>query len=138
MCSLLFFFFFKQKTAYDMRISDWSSDVCSSDLISDPSRLTTSNRFRRMPQLPPSYSLEPWPRQSAAMSWVIDRDPASRRPAQVARPSELRTADGRGVQRQLDDPRAVSCPRAGERKIGRAACRERGSQSVAVGVGAGK
>src|SRR3546814_3650207 len=27
-----YFFFFKQKTAYDMRISDWSSDVCSSDL----------------------------------------------------------------------------------------------------------
>src|SRR3546814_5558280 len=27
-------FFFKQKTAYDMRISDWSSDVCSSDLLS--------------------------------------------------------------------------------------------------------
>src|SRR3546814_16569685 len=30
---ILFFFFFKQKTAYEMRISDWSSDVCSSDLI---------------------------------------------------------------------------------------------------------
>src|SRR3546814_6793060 len=29
---LSFFFFFKQKTAYEMRISDWSSDVCSSDL----------------------------------------------------------------------------------------------------------
>src|SRR3546814_4083814 len=29
-----FFFFFKQKTAYEMRISDWSSDVCSSDLNS--------------------------------------------------------------------------------------------------------
>src|SRR3546814_1034983 len=29
----LVFFFFKQKTAYEMRISDWSSDVCSSDLI---------------------------------------------------------------------------------------------------------
>src|SRR3546814_2718753 len=28
-------FFFKQKTAYEMRISDWSSDVCSSDLITD-------------------------------------------------------------------------------------------------------
>src|SRR3546814_3938392 len=28
------FFFFKQKTAYEMRISDWSSDVCSSDLAS--------------------------------------------------------------------------------------------------------
>src|SRR3546814_13602639 len=30
--SFVFFFFFKQKTAYEMRISDWSSDVCSSDL----------------------------------------------------------------------------------------------------------
>src|SRR3546814_4287702 len=31
-CSLCFFLFFKQKTAYEMRISDWSLDVCSSDL----------------------------------------------------------------------------------------------------------
>src|SRR3546814_9113606 len=30
------FFFFKQKTAYEMRISDWSSDVCSSDLLDAP------------------------------------------------------------------------------------------------------
>src|SRR3546814_4186846 len=30
------FFFFKQKTAYEMRISDWSSDVCSSDLDAAP------------------------------------------------------------------------------------------------------
>src|SRR3546814_3930711 len=29
---MIFLFFFKQKTAYEMRISDWSSDVCSSDL----------------------------------------------------------------------------------------------------------
>src|SRR3546814_4884628 len=32
------FFFFKQKTAYEMRISDWSSDVCSSDLLLAASR----------------------------------------------------------------------------------------------------
>src|SRR3546814_7021605 len=32
LCSFVFFFF-KQKTAYEMRISDWSSDVCSSDLL---------------------------------------------------------------------------------------------------------
>src|SRR3546814_17868799 len=32
MCILNSFFFFKQKTAYEVRISDWSSDVCSSDL----------------------------------------------------------------------------------------------------------
>src|SRR3546814_4170089 len=31
----VFFFFFKQKTAYEMRISDWSSDVCSSDLLAN-------------------------------------------------------------------------------------------------------
>src|SRR3546814_4265973 len=31
-CLFCLFFFFKQKTAYEMRISDWSSDVCSSDL----------------------------------------------------------------------------------------------------------
>src|SRR3546814_3799868 len=31
-CICLYFFFFKQKTAYEMRISDWSADVCSSDL----------------------------------------------------------------------------------------------------------
>src|SRR3546814_5374051 len=30
---VILFFFFKQKTAYEMRISDWSSDVCSSDLL---------------------------------------------------------------------------------------------------------
>src|SRR3546814_10836359 len=31
----VYFFFFKQKTAYEMRISDWSSDVCSSDLTAE-------------------------------------------------------------------------------------------------------
>src|SRR5881628_1888476 len=31
--SVVFFFFFKQKTAYEMSVSDWSSDVCSSDLL---------------------------------------------------------------------------------------------------------
>src|SRR3546814_9996812 len=40
------FFFFKQKTAYEMRISDWSSDVCSSDLVK---RFT---RLRRLDQIP--------------------------------------------------------------------------------------
>src|SRR3546814_10615730 len=33
MCVYRIVFFFKQKTAYEMRISDWSSDVCSSDLL---------------------------------------------------------------------------------------------------------
>src|SRR3546814_4377285 len=43
------FFFFKQKTAYEMRISDWSSDVCSSDLattIIDYQRAAATRRHR--------------------------------------------------------------------------------------------
>src|SRR3546814_5891310 len=39
MCFSLLFFFFKQKTAYEMRISDWSSDVCSSDLLVEEGRV---------------------------------------------------------------------------------------------------
>src|SRR3546814_2639446 len=43
--SVTFFFFFKQKTAYEMRISDWSSDVCSSDLHKTTNlRVGRSNR----------------------------------------------------------------------------------------------
>src|SRR3546814_9181639 len=38
------FFFFKQKTAYELRISDWSSDVCSSDLA--PYQLDRSSGWR--------------------------------------------------------------------------------------------
>src|SRR3546814_1065955 len=46
------FFFFKQRTAYEMRISDWSSDVCSSDLPSFVSKRTGGSgneeyQFRR-------------------------------------------------------------------------------------------
>src|SRR3546814_8253941 len=42
------FFFFKQRTAYEMRISDWSSDVCSSDLrlVSFPS--PAESRYKRL------------------------------------------------------------------------------------------
>src|SRR3546814_2142911 len=36
------FFFFKQKTSYDLRISDWSSDVCSSDLVKAGQKVTVN------------------------------------------------------------------------------------------------
>src|SRR3546814_8192152 len=39
----MYFFLFKQKTAYEMRISDWSSDVCSSDLKASPSSSSSSS-----------------------------------------------------------------------------------------------
>src|SRR3546814_1856887 len=41
------FFFFKQKTAYELRISDWSSDVCSSDLAHEDLRTQAQYPFRR-------------------------------------------------------------------------------------------
>src|SRR3546814_3838404 len=40
-CLCVVFVFFKQKTAYEMRISDWSSDVCSSDLDYEPTLART-------------------------------------------------------------------------------------------------
>src|SRR3546814_7226231 len=58
-CVVWFFFFFKQKTAYEMRISDWSSDVCSSDLLnllvrlrvsSDHSKLSLAAKFGAEPE----------------------------------------------------------------------------------------
>src|SRR3546814_3465304 len=42
---LFVFFFFKQKTAYEMRISDWSSDVCSSDLIKAQTRVEPGKAY---------------------------------------------------------------------------------------------
>src|SRR3546814_10359854 len=42
----MLFFFCKQKTAYEMRISDWSSDVCSSDLVTTAPGSTLLNRPR--------------------------------------------------------------------------------------------
>src|SRR3546814_16180735 len=41
-------FFFKQKTAYEMRISDWSSDVCSSDLVGGQGKLQPSGVTRTL------------------------------------------------------------------------------------------
>src|SRR3546814_3469769 len=45
LCYIRYFVFFKQKTAYEMRIVDWSSDVCSSDLLgADGRKLSKSER----------------------------------------------------------------------------------------------
>src|SRR3546814_8710067 len=58
LCCICFFFFFKQKTAYEMRISDWSSDVCSSDLQPSLSEVeAVLERFTGpIAQVPPVYS----------------------------------------------------------------------------------
>src|SRR3546814_8629030 len=52
---MIYFFFFKQKAAYDMRISDWSSDVCSSDLDVYNSA-SLDGLFLRLQRNPPDLS----------------------------------------------------------------------------------
>src|SRR3546814_7671851 len=68
------FFFFKQKTAYEMRISDWSSDVCSSDLFGSAialkvaanpdgarfGRLIVADNGARPPREDPFDNRKPW------------------------------------------------------------------------------
>src|SRR3546814_7726404 len=69
MCRLCVFFFFKQKTAYEMRISDWSSDVCSSDLHHDVGVIVARRKLKSawadhawLPYavLPAVPAAEPW------------------------------------------------------------------------------
>src|SRR3546814_7571477 len=57
LCVLLFFFF-KQKTSYEMRISDWSSDVCSSDLVSliSTEMMSSTGESRIVAKSPPTKS----------------------------------------------------------------------------------
>src|SRR3546814_2501193 len=95
------FLFFKQKTAYEMRISDWSSDVCSSDLV----------RSRRVGgatyQVPVEVRAER--AQALAIRWLISAARARSENTMAARLSGelLDAANNRGNE------------------IGRASCRER-------------
>src|SRR3546814_20516963 len=51
---LIIFLFFKQKTAYEVLISDWSSDVCSSDLSTPTNARSCSSRSAKPPPPPPA------------------------------------------------------------------------------------
>src|SRR3546814_2639071 len=87
MCFCTVFFFFKQKTAYEMRISDWSSDVCSSDLgprwPSAPSAPAASAKPAKPPPprasstpFRPSRSIEPLRRAAAGHRRARQREQA--------------------------------------------------------------
>src|SRR3546814_4377042 len=62
----LMFFFFKQKTAYEMRISDWSSDVCSSDLKGQPTEQPRQHTHRQEEAGPAGDPACPVERRTAA------------------------------------------------------------------------
>src|SRR3546814_3262305 len=75
-------FVFKQKTAYERRISDWSSDVCSSDLLRLPSRKIGEIRGDRISMIfqEPMTSLNPVYRIGDQIAEVVLRHrPVSRR-----------------------------------------------------------
>src|SRR3546814_1402480 len=102
----MMFFFFKQKTAYEMRISDWSSDVCSSDL-----------RHVGM-EFAAGMSVFPG-------GGVDDRD-SELDPALWAGPSPEEWAERMGCN--ADEAKELIC--AAVRELGRASCRERVCQYV--------
>src|SRR3546814_3627447 len=113
-CWLLCFFFFKQKTAYEMRISDWSSDVCSSDLqgpmIAEPGEHDARiDEMRRGPDLGPLVAVVVI---DQALILIVDRD----RQLGAA-------AERRGIGRRQRDLML-------RREIGRASWRERVCQYV--------
>src|SRR3546814_5932047 len=108
------FFVFKQKTAYEMRISNWSSDVCSSDL--DPTGESAS-------WPPPPWRPRPSPAQPAeiglAQCWVEEWQPRRKNPA---KPSVF------GLDRAGCRPTPASSSE--ERRVGKegvSTCRSRGS-----------
>src|SRR3546814_7545707 len=79
MCMMFSFFVFKQKSAYEMRISDWSSDVCSSDLVG-LSLAVEEVRYQ---------SSQPWPFPSSIMLGFYAR--AEHQPPSLG-PDELESA----------------------------------------------
>src|SRR3546814_5295151 len=91
------FYFFKQKTAYEMRISDWSSDVCSSDLDALARHYARHSRVERIVNGLPEFAYAP------------EASPGPNYPHVVLGWS--------GV--------AASHPHDLEAEIGRAACRDR-------------
>src|SRR3546814_8618582 len=99
---LLVFFFFKQKTAYEMRISDWSSDVCSSDLFRHrrPSsaagcRYSTASAF----------SISSWPPGTFSakilydVSWAMARQAAASSADMLTTRSEEHTSELQSLMR---------------------------------------
>src|SRR5881227_4009057 len=88
------FFFFKRKTAYEITVRDWSSDVCSSDLV------RSGNRSRG---IAPSAKASIWP--GSRMRRMADL--AEPGPMMLPRPARCHGAPEHGVQRALHPDRGV-------------------------------
>src|SRR3546814_10116342 len=107
----MFFFVFKQKTAYELRISDWSSDVCSSDL-ERYDRMIRRRTWRRVHQEDMCQALGLHPSQK----YQSDGGPSPDKIADLLRVSMPPRAASSAVEAFVDE-------------LGRAAGRERVSKS---------
>src|SRR3546814_14792597 len=102
---ILFVLFFKQKTAYEMRISDWSSDVCSSDLHDLDTMLAERDRL------------------NADIQTILDQQTD-------AWGIKVANVEIKHVDLNENMIRAIAKQAEAERQIRRAACRERVDQYV--------
>src|SRR3546814_4765061 len=102
---MVVFFFFKQKTAYEMRISDWSSDVCSSDLFVGRDRLDDD-----------AATIGRYDSRAVRVALGVERDTQILRPPSVRRSSSF--------------PACASTIKSEERRVGKecvSTCRSRWS-----------
>src|SRR3546814_4101761 len=106
---VVLFFFFKQKTAYEMRISDWSSDVCSSDLYE--SRPGAGQGSERLEDYQQHHRHE-------------------QQDGNFVEPAVELVRAGVAALLEFAQYRAAGMMVADDEQIGRASCRERVSQSV--------
>src|SRR3546814_5503268 len=81
---VIYFFFFKQKTAYEMRISDWSSDVCSSDLTFRTAPVTNAAASEARNWYAPASSVA-----SPQRSWAVWPSTAAERFGLLFQPSAI-------------------------------------------------
>src|SRR3546814_16933836 len=131
------FFFFKQKTAYEMRISDWSSDVCSSDLLTlqqtqgrlriAEGALAAAAGYRPDVALP----LADWNPQAAHIEMPAPTLAELMTRAREARPELLAAQAGEpAAAGAVPAARGSALPSPSFSGLGRAACRERGGPEV--------
>src|SRR3546814_19282752 len=119
---LYLFFFFKQKTAYEMRISDWSSDVCSSDLSAAPT-LSRSSAIRAWARLD-AVIQSPARASSTAM-------PAAEAPTVISLVFQLEKASASAIDTVTTRGRSARvCKAPGSGKLGRSWSREKESEHV--------
>src|SRR3546814_15749828 len=124
------FFFFKQKTAYEMRISDWSSDVCSSDLQGrDVGRAGGQSGAT----LDDGVHFLVWHAavNIGGRAFVLHAVDGIRHAIQrIQRQGVQHTVAAVGDRRWIDGAMPKGAAYGQEDKIGRASCRERGGQYV--------